>query len=90
MVIKKRLPSSTFKAETIERVVKFILNIAEQQGLILPGRVPCFKRTDVKLLPSLLTKHKLWEMYRKACSSDNYVAVGYSKFCDHYHNETSI
>ena len=60
---KKRLPSSTFSAETVENVVKFILNVAEDQALLLPGRVPGFKRVDVKLLPSVLTKHSLWKTY---------------------------
>ena len=44
---KKRLPSSAFSSETIEQVVKFILNTAEEQALLLPGRVPGFKRIDV-------------------------------------------
>ena len=60
---KKRLPSSTFSAETVENAVKFILNVAEDQALLLPGRVPGFKRVDVKLLPSVLTKHSLWKTY---------------------------
>lgn len=61
---KKRLPSSTFSAETVENVVKFILNVAEDQALLLPGRVPGFKRVYVKLLPSVLTKHSLWKTFR--------------------------
>ena len=60
---KKRLPSSAFSSETIEQVVKFILNIAEEQALLLPGRVPGFNRIDVRLLPSVLTKHGLWKTY---------------------------
>lgn len=55
----KRLPSSAFSAETVERVVKFLMNVTEDQALLLPGRVPGFKRIDVKLLPSSLTKCKL-------------------------------
>lgn len=35
---KKRLPSSAFSSETVERVVKFILNAAEEQALLLAGR----------------------------------------------------
>ena len=63
---KKRLPSSTFSAETVKNVVKFIMNTAEEQALLLPGRIPGFKRVDVKLLPSVLTKHGLWKSTRKA------------------------
>ena len=35
--------SSTTSHETIEEVVKFITNVAEDQALLLPGRVPGFK-----------------------------------------------
>ena len=79
---KKRLPSSASSTETVERVIKFILNVAEEQALILPGRVPGFKRIDVKLLPSNLTKHRLWCTYADICTSAGEASVGYSKFCD--------
>lgn len=78
----KRLPSSTCSPETVERVIKFIRNVAEEQALILPGRVPGFKRIDVKLLPSNLTKHALWRRYADISASLSQVSVGYSKFCD--------
>ena len=73
----KRLPSSACSAETVERVVKFMKNTTEEQALLLPGRVPGFKRIDVKLLPSNLTKQ-----YADICTSMGQVSVGYSKFCD--------
>ena len=78
----KRLPTSTSLPETIENVVKFIRNVAEEQALLLPGRVPGFKRTDVKLLPSTLTKHSLWKTYQDLCNNDCSISVGFSKFCD--------
>ena len=58
------------------------MNIAEEQALILPGRVPGFKRVDVKLLPSVLTKYSLWKTYEGICASQGHISVGYSKFCD--------
>ena len=79
---KKRLPSWIVPSETVEKVVKYILNIAEEQALLLPGRVPGFKRTDVRLLPSVLTKHRLWKTYCEICTSQGDRSVGYSKFCD--------
>ena len=78
----KQLPTSTSSPETIENVVKFIRNVAEEQALLLPGPVPGFKRTDVKLLPSTLTKHSLWKTYQDLCNNDCRISVGYSKFCD--------
>ena len=61
--------------------MKFILNVAEDQAL-LPGRVPGFKRVDVKLLPSVLTKHSLWKTYPEICTGNGQTSVGYSKFCN--------
>lgn len=78
----KRLPSCACSSETVEHVIKFINNVAEEQALLLPGRVPGFKRIDVKLLPSNLTKHGLWKTYSDVCTSLNQISVGYSKFCD--------
>ena len=78
----KRLPNSASSVETVENVVKFIMNIAEEKALILPGRVPGFKRVDVKLLPSVLTKYSLWKTHAGICASQCHTSVGYSKFCD--------
>ena len=79
---KKRLPSWTVPSETVEKVVKYILNLAEEQALLLPGRVPGFQRTDVRLLPSVPTKHRLWKTYCEICASHGEQRDGYSKFCD--------
>jgi len=78
----KRLPSSTSSTETVEQVVKFIKNVAEEQALLLPRCVPGFTRIDVKLLPSNLTKHSLWKKYFDICTSTGQTSVGYLKFCD--------
>jgi len=37
---------------TILNVLNFLQNYAEQHGILLPGRIPGFKRDDVKVLPS--------------------------------------
>ena len=79
---KKPLPSSAFSSETIKLVVKFILNTAEEQAFLLPGRVPGFKRIDVRLLPSVLTKHGLWKTYCEISIGQGQNHVGYSTFCN--------
>lgn len=48
--------------------------------MLLPGRVPGYKDTDVKLLPSSTTKHAIWEMYLKAAATSSMRAVAYSSF----------
>lgn len=42
--------------DNICRVVSFIVNFAELHALILPGRMPGYKRFDMKLLASHYTK----------------------------------
>ena len=76
---KKQLASSTFSAETVENVIKFIMNTAEEQAL-LPSRVTGFKRINIELLPWILTKHSLWKTYTE--TSQGQLSVAYSKFCD--------
>jgi hypothetical protein len=52
--------------DDIKAVVSFISNFAEQHALVLPGRVPGFKRTDIRLLPSMETKASIWRKYKLA------------------------
>ena len=52
--------------EDIKAVVTFITNFAEQHALVLPGRVPGFKRSDIRLLPSSETKASVWRLYKSA------------------------
>lgn len=49
--------------EDVTRVVQYITNYAEANALVLPGRVPGFKRDDIKLLPSSETRASIWRTY---------------------------
>ena len=49
---KKRLPHNASSPETINNVVMFLQNYAEEKAILLPGRIPSHKRDDIKLLPS--------------------------------------
>ena len=46
--------------EDVNRIYHFIDNYAEQHALALPGRVPGYKRSDLRLLPSDSTKAGIW------------------------------
>ena len=48
----KRLPHTALSYRQIVNLVTFIQNYAEQHAILLPGRIPGFKRDDLKLLPS--------------------------------------
>ena len=65
--------------KTVEQVVKFIENVAEEQALLLPGGVLGFKRIYMKLLSSNLTKHSLWKKYSDICTSTGQASVMTSK-----------
>ncbi|ESP02021.1 hypothetical protein LOTGIDRAFT_157152 [Lottia gigantea] len=45
-------------------VVKFLTNNATDHALVLPGRIPGYKRDDIKLLPSLHTKVIVYDQYK--------------------------
>ena len=48
--------------------------------MVLPGRVPGYKRSDIQLLPSSTTKHKVWELYQQAAAVGSTRPVCYSMF----------
>ena len=47
-----RAPHNALSYTEINNMVKFIQNYVEQHAILLPGRIPGFKRDDLKLLPS--------------------------------------
>ena len=53
---KKRLPHNASSPDTINNVVMFLQNYAEENAILLPGRIPSHKRDDIKLLPSSRSK----------------------------------
>jgi hypothetical protein len=77
----KRKPKHAFSFESVEFLVKFIFNYSEQHALLLPGRVPNYKRSDLQLLPSSDTKRSIWRVYREAAEQDGTVhPAAYSSF----------
>lgn len=76
----KRSPAHALTLSSTEFVVRFLLNYAEQNALLLPGRVPGYSRSDLKLLPSSVSKRQIWKVYEEAAMSDSMRSVGYSTF----------
>ena len=52
-----RLPHNVTSYASIRYIVQFVTNFAEQHAILLPGRIPGYKRDDFKLLPSSTTKN---------------------------------
>ena len=61
-----------------------IINYAETHGLVLPGRIPGYKRSDLQLLPSSTTIRQVWLLYRAAIEEGTRAAA-YSTFCAYWH-----
>ena len=75
-------PRHALRLADIKYVVSLVRNYAENNAILLPGRIPGYKRDDLVLLPSLTTKIAVWNVYHTAAGSARDVkAVGYSSFC---------
>lgn len=80
----KRAPANALTFEDVQHVVTFICNYAETHAILLPGRIPGYKRSDLQLLPTSTTRHSVWKAYYNATSptAQPYVrCVAYSTFC---------
>ena len=78
----KRRPHHALSHESVEYVVHFLLSYSEEHALLLPGRVPGYSRTDIKLLPSSTSKKRIWRVYQEAAQQDPSVhPVAYTTFC---------
>ena len=53
---------------TLVHVYSTVL-LPDSNAMLLPGRVPGYKDSDVKLLPSSTTKHTIWELYIQAAAT---------------------
>ena len=56
------------------------MHVTEANVMILPGRVPGYKSSDIQLLPSSTTKRQVWELYQQAASVESMCPVSYSTF----------
>ena len=77
-----RSPHNVTSLSDVQLVVRLILHYAEDNAILLPGRIPGYKRDDLQLLPSSATKREVWELYHDAAiEQDGSRAVCYSLFC---------
>ena len=77
----KKLPHNGFTTPELKCVVAFIKNYAEENAILLPGRVPGFKRSDLQLLPTHTAKRSVWEHYMMSCASLTFRVAAYTTFC---------
>lgn len=66
----KRTPVNTLSFRETQNAVKFLKSYADNHAILLPGRIPGYKRDDLQLLPSSTTKKVC------SCSCFLYTRVG--------------
>ena len=49
-------PTTTGHWMLSKNVTRFLQNYAEKNAILLPGRIPGYKRDDIKILPSSQSK----------------------------------
>ncbi len=76
----RRMPSNTVSFVDTQRVVEFLRSYSEANAILLPGRIPGYKRSDVQLLPSSTTKRQVWQQYCTSLVSGTHHQVAYSTF----------
>lgn len=77
----RRLPSNAYSFQDRQRAIEFLHSYAEANAILLPGRIPGYKRSDVQLLPSSTTKNIVWQQYSVALAGSTHHQLAYSTFC---------
>ena len=83
----KRHPHHALSYESVKYVVHFLLSYSEEHGLLLPGRVPGYSCTDIKLLPSSTSKRRIWRVYQEAAQQILWLTAhfaSYGESCFHH------
>jgi hypothetical protein len=76
-----RVPRNALSLEDVQHVVQFILHYSEANGILLPGRIPGYKKDDMQLLPCSTTRRKVWLVYQQATEELLHKTAAYSTFC---------
>ena len=53
----------------IQTIGKFILQYAESKAILLPGRILGYKKDDIKISPSSITKRAVWKLYQSTATN---------------------
>ena len=64
-----RIAPNALVLEHVQSIVTFVMQYAETNGILLPGRIPGCKRDDIQLLPSSTTKRAVWLLFQESTTS---------------------
>ena len=68
--------------EDVRCILQFMMEYVETNGILLPGRIPGYKRDDIQLLPSSTTKRAVWLLYQESVITLSARSIAYSTFCN--------
>ena len=60
------MPHNSLTLNVVQEVIRFLHNYCDKHALLLPGHVPGYSHTDIKLLPSSTSKRGIWKIYKEA------------------------
>ena len=72
--------------DEVKGIITFVMQYVETNAILLPGRIPGYKRDDIKLLPSSCTKRAVWVLYQESATSLSLRSVAYTTFCKVWRN----
>ena len=64
-----RVAPNALVLEEVKGIITFVMHYVETNAILLPGRIPGYKRDDIKLLPSSCTKRAVWLLYLESATS---------------------
>ena len=76
-----RVVANAMVQHDVEEVVKFILQYAEANAILLPGRIPGYKGDNIEILPSSTTKRAVWQIYEETATTYSMRQVSYPTWC---------
>ena len=76
----KKLPHNALPQAMSADIRNFLTNYVEESAILLPGRIPGFKKDDIRLLSSSETKMNVWRAFKRACKETGKQAVCFTTF----------
>ena len=81
-----RVAPNALVLEEVKGILTFVMHYVETNAILLPGRIPGYKRDDIKLLPSSCTKRAVWLLYQESATCLSLRSVAYTTFCKVWRN----
>ena len=85
-----RVAPNALVLDEVKGIITFVMQYVETNAILLPGRIPGYKRDDIKLLPSSCTKRAVWVLYQESATSLSLRSVAYTTFCKNFMGDVVV